>query len=130
MTLTTCMKDEHAEIRIAGKTLYVPSANVCGRTVVVTGSWLRMAAVKDEELVEQQVVEDPVDFVEHLRKTHLRADVFSFGQKLPDVTPKYPYDFEWDNWAAMPITCFNDWWDKLSQETRKNVRRASKRGVV
>ena len=35
------------------------------------------------------------------------------------------------NSAAIPITNFNDWWEKrLPQETRKNVRRASRRGVT
>jgi hypothetical protein len=117
------------EIRIAGKTLYVPSAQICGRTVVVTGGILRTAAVKDEELVENQIVEDPSTFVSQLKKSGLRADLFTFGQKLPEIAPKYQYRFEWDNWAAMPITTFQDWWERLPQETRKNVRRASKRGL-
>jgi hypothetical protein len=117
------------EIRIAGKTLYVPSAEICGRTVVVTGRTLRTAAVKDEELVEDQIVEDPSAFVLQLKKSGLRADLFTFGQKLPDTAPKYRYKFEWDNWAAMPITTFQNWWERLPQETRKNVRRASKRGL-
>jgi hypothetical protein len=124
------MKIEQAEIRIAGKTLYVPSAEICGRTVVVTGGLLRTAAVKDEELVEDQIVEDPRNFLERLKHSGLRADLLTFGQKLPETSPKYQYHFEWDNWAAMPITTFNDWWEKLPQETRKNVRRATKRGLV
>jgi hypothetical protein len=124
------MKVEQAEIRIAGKTLYVPSAEIQGRTVVVTGGLLRTAAVKDEELVEDQILEDPRTFVGQLKDSGLRADLFTFGQKLPETTPKYHYHFEWDNWAAMPITTFNDWWKKLPQETRKNVRRATKRGLA
>ena len=131
MTSATCMKVEEAEIRISGMTLYVPSAVVCGRTVVVTGRALRMAAVKDEELVEDRIVEDPATFVRQLKSSGLRADIFTFGEKLPDTARKYQYDFEWDNWAAMPITSYKDWWEnRLSQETRKNVRRAAKRGLV
>jgi hypothetical protein len=131
MNATACAKVEKIEIRIAGKTMFVPSVDVCGRTVVVTGGWLRMAAVKDEELVEKEIVENPSDFIQQLKKTRLRADIFSFAQKLPEIAPKHQYDFEWDNWAVIPITCFTDWWEKrLPQETRKNVRRASKRGVV
>ena len=131
MSATTCTKVENIEIRIAGKTMYVPSADVCGQTVVVTGGWLRTAAVKDEELVEKQIVEDPIEFIQRLKESRLRADIFSFAQKLPEVTPKYHYHFEWDNLAVIPITCFNDWWEKrLPQEARKNVRRSAKRGVV
>jgi len=55
----------------------------------------------------------------------------TFAQKIPATTPKYDYAFEWDNWAAIPITSFNDWWEKrLPQESRRNVRRAAKRGVT
>ena len=32
--MTTCAEAKLEEIRIAGKTLYVPSVEVCGRTVV------------------------------------------------------------------------------------------------
>ena len=38
---------------------------------------------------------------------------------------------EWDNAAVIPITGFRDWWDnRLSQESRRNVRLAAKRGIV
>jgi hypothetical protein len=120
-----------AEIRIAGRTLYVPSAEICGRTVVVTGKCLRRASVKDEDLVEGEIVEDPVAFLDELRGSPLRADVLTFSQKIPEITPKYAYHFQWDNWAVVRITSFADWWERrLPQETRKNVRRAAKRGVI
>ncbi len=129
--MSTTTKIEKAEIRVAGKTRFVPSAEICGRTVVVTGGWLRRAAVKDEDLVEGEIVEDPSMFVEGLRKSSLRADFLTFAQKLPDTTPKYPYHLEWDNWAVAPTTSYEDWWEKrLPQESRKNVRRAAKRGVI
>jgi hypothetical protein len=131
MTATTSFKDGQAEIRIAGKTLYVPAAEICGRTVVVTGKWLRKAAIKDQDLVEGEIVENPRTFLDELRRSGLHADIFSFSQKIPDTAPKYPYHLEWDNWAAIPLTNFNDWWEKrLPQESRRNVRRAAKRGVV
>jgi hypothetical protein len=131
MKATSSIKSERAEIRIAGKTLYVPSAEVCGRTVVVTGNWLRRAAIKDEDLVEGDIVENPRVFLDELRRSPLQADIFSFSQKIPDTTPKYPYSLEWDNWAAIPLTSYTDWWEKrLPQESRRNVRRAAKRGVV
>jgi hypothetical protein len=129
--VSTMMKTQQAEIRIAGKTLYVPSAEICGRTVVVTGNWLRLAAVKDEDLVEGEVVQDPLLFLDKMRESNVRADVLTFAQKIPETVPKYAYHFQWDNWAVVPITTFDDWWEKrLPQESRKNVRRAAKRGVT
>jgi len=64
-----------------------------------------------------------------LKAAPLRADIFTFSQKLPDTQPKFPYALVWDNVAAVSITGYDQWWEKLPQETRKNVRRAGKRGV-
>ena len=131
ITVTNRMKDERTEIRIAGKTFYLPAAEICGRTVVVTGKWLRKAVIKDEDVAQGEIVDNPGLFLEELKRSSLRADIFSFAQKIPDTSPKYHYRFEWDNWAGIPLESFNDWWEKrLPQESRRNVRRAAKRGVV
>ena len=128
--MSTCAKAKREEIRIAGKTLYVPSAEICGRTVVVTGNWIRRAEIKDEAVVEGLTVEHPESFITKVRESELKADVFTFAQRPPEITPKYDYHWEWDNWAAIPTACFKDWWENLPQESRKNVRRAARRGVV
>ena len=128
--MSTCANIKLEEIRIAGKTLYVPSTVICGRTVVVTGKWIRTAEIKDEAVVEGVTVENPDLFISKLKQSNLKADVFTFAQRLSEVTPKYDYHLEWDNWAAMSTTSFKDWWENLPQEARKNVRRSAKRGVV
>jgi hypothetical protein len=124
------MNTQLEEVRIAGKTLYVPTADICGQRVVVTGKWIRTAQVKDEAVMERVTVEDPKVFVIKLKESQLKTDVFTFAQMPPEITPKFDYHLEFDNWAAMPTTCFKDWWENLPQESRKNVRRAAKRGVV
>jgi hypothetical protein len=60
----------------------------------------------------------------------MRADLFTFAQKLPNKTPKYNYAMEWESVAAVELASFKEWWEKLPQETRKNVRRSQKRGVT
>ena len=122
---------ELIEIRIAGKTLHVPSVQICHRTVVLTGKRIRTAQIKDEEVVEGVSVEDPELFIAKLKQSELRGDIFTFTQRPPDTSPKYGYHHEWNNWAAIPITSFKNWWEnRLPQESRKNVRRAAKRGVT
>src|SRR5213079_1488093 len=129
--MTTCANAKLEEVRFAGKTFYVPSAEICRRTVVVTGKWIRTAQVKDEGVVEGVIVADPESFITKLKESELKADVFTFAQRPPETTPKYDYRFEWDNWAALRTTSFKDWWEnRLPQESRKNVRRAAKRGVT
>src|SRR6266446_10726700 len=128
--MSTCANVEQAEIRISGKTLYVPSAEICGRTVVVTGKWIRRAQVKDEEVVEGVTVADPESFITKLKESELKADVFTFAQRPPETTPKYDYHWELENWAAIATASFKDWWEHLPQVSRKNVRRSARRGVV
>jgi hypothetical protein len=128
--MTTCANAKLEEIRVAGKTLYVPSAEICGRTVVVTGKWIRIAEVKDEAVIEGAIVEEPKSFITKLKESEIQADVFTFAQRPPEIAPKYDYHWEWDNWAAIPTACFEDWWENLPQVSRKNVRRAARRGVA
>jgi hypothetical protein len=118
------------QVRLCGKTLYVPSTEICGRRVIVTGKWVRRAEIKDESVIEGVTIEDPDSFIAQLKESDLAADLFTFAQKPPEITPKYGYHWEWDNWAAIPTACFKDWWESLPQVSRKNVRRAARRGVV
>jgi hypothetical protein len=124
MTLT------YTETRVKGRNIKVPSTQINNRTVMVTNTWLKMAAVQDEELVEGEVVDNPEVFIGALKKGILKADIFTFAQHLPDITPKHRYYFEWDNVAVIPITTFKDWWMKQSHSLRRDVKRAEKRGVV
>jgi hypothetical protein len=125
-----CAETELEEIRICGKTLYVQSSEICGVRVIVTGTWIRTAEIKDEGVVEGVTVADPHSFITKLKESDLKADLFTFTQRPPETTPKYDYHRDWDNWAAIPTTRFEDWWENLPQASRKNVRRAGRRGVV
>jgi hypothetical protein len=123
-------KTKLEEIRLAGKTFHVPSAEIYDRTVVATGKWIRTAEIKDETVVEGVLIQDPAAFITKLKESELQADVFTFAQRPPETTPKHDYHWESDNWAAIPTTCFKDWWENLPQVSRKNVRRSARRGVV
>jgi hypothetical protein len=119
------------EIRVKGKSTSVPSAQIDGRTVIATGKWLKVAAVHDEELLEGETVADPTSFVLALKETRLKADIFTFAQKLPSMTPRHAYHREWDNLAVIPITTYSEWWDnRVDAGARRAVRKAAKAGVV
>ncbi|HTV40884.1 MAG TPA: GNAT family N-acetyltransferase [Candidatus Sulfotelmatobacter sp.] len=120
----------YIETRIRGKNFQVPAAEIEGRTALVKGRWFKVASVCDEEVTEGELVANPAQFVVGMKRSGLKADVLTFFQRPPDVTPKFPYRIEWENYAVVPITTFEAWWEKLPQETRKNTRRAGKRGVV
>ena len=114
-------------ISVKGKAVEVPVVQIRGNTIVITGRWLRMARLYDEEWRETEPVQQTN---EYLRELRAKADLFSFAVYEPDSSPKFPGFFEWDNRAVVNLSKFEDWWDKLPQESRKNVRRSQRRGVT
>jgi hypothetical protein len=119
------------EIRRHGKTLWVPWARIDGATVISTGQWLKTASLHDEELVEGDAVSTPASFIARLRDSPLRADIFTFAQKVPDVAQRHAYHVEWDNAAVVAITSYAEWFEKKAQyDVRKAVKKAHKLGVV
>ena len=120
------------EIRVKGRWVKVPVVNVDGKELIAEGRWLRTARVRSEEMMVNELGNPEL----YLRKLQdggnrvLKADIFTFTQKIPATRPKYPYPMEWESVAAIDLVSFNEWWQGLPQETRKNVRRSQKRGVV
>ena len=95
------MSIELFEISIKGKPVKVPSLALDTKRVVVIGKGMRVASVHDEEWLEAAVVENPEPILATMRKAGLRADLFTFTQKIPDVTPRFKLAMEWDNAAAI-----------------------------
>ena len=126
------MVDNGVEISVKGKWVRVPGLSASGVTVVIRERLPKTAVVHDEQFLETEL-RDPELCVRELkaqRSPELRADIFTFCQKLPDTVPRYKYPMEWDSVAVVRSDNFEDWWKKLPQEARKNVRRSQKRGVV
>ncbi|HTP70355.1 MAG TPA: hypothetical protein VMJ35_15705 [Dongiaceae bacterium] len=93
---------------------------------------LKMAIIRSEEWLDTEL-DNPEACIEELRTRRFsgrRADIFTFTQKPPVTSPKYSYPYELESVAVAELPSFNVWWESLPQETRKNVRRSQKRGVV
>lgn len=121
----------YAEIHIKGQPTRAPYVVVGGRNVIRVGGWLKMASVKDEDLIEGDLVPSPLSFVPALRKSGLAADVFTFVQRLPETQPLYDFPMESDNIAAIPITTYTEWWEKQTDAgVRRAVRKAQKVGLT
>jgi hypothetical protein len=120
------------EISVKGKWIVVPALHLDANVIVIKGKWIKKATIEAEEWLETEIA-DPESCIRALkeqRSVGLRADIFAFSQKIPDSAPRYSYAVKWDSYAFVRVTSFNDWWTKLPQETRKNVRRSQKRGVT
>lgn len=102
--------------------------SVYGRSIKVEGRLIRMARIDGEKYC---FLDNPEPVVEGLRKCNARVDLFTFMQRLPETTPKYKYPMEWDNFAALPITTFDNWWNKqIGFKARNKAKQAEKRGVA
>src|SRR5271165_2327263 len=101
---------------------------ICDKEILIEGKLIRIARLDAEGY----------DFVEHpemalldLRKGEARIDIFTFIQKLSDTSPKYRHPMEWDNFAALRVSTFEDWMThQIDFKVRNKVRKAAKNGVV
>jgi hypothetical protein len=124
------MRTEQAEIRIRGRNTTVPSTRVCDRTIIATGTWLKTATVQDEHFVEGELVSDPSLVIAHLKQWDMKPDIFSFCQKITDPEPKYVYHTEWDDFAVVPVTTYDDWFRiRIKKDARQNLQRAKRDGI-
>lgn len=100
---------------------------VCDRDIRVEGHMLRLARPHGDGY---RFLEDPAAVVDALRQCGTRVDLFSFAQRLPETKPIYPYPIEWDNYAVLPISTFENWWtQQIGFKARNKAKQAEKRGV-
>jgi hypothetical protein len=124
------MSTETAAIRIRGRDTTVPSIRIRDRSIIVNGAWLKTASVQDEAFVEGEIVPDPEAVINHLKQWKMKPDIFTFSQKITDPKPKFVYHTEWDDFAVIPITTYDDWFrNRIKKDVRENVRRAKREGV-
>jgi hypothetical protein len=102
-----------------------------GLELALFGDWLKQATVKGEHYCPQDPSSRAEKLIDGLQRQCSGADLFSFGQRFPDTSPRFDYPMRWDNLAVLQIASYADWWERwLSQDTRRNVRLATKRGLV
>lgn len=123
---------EELAISIEGRWVRVPVFNIAGNTIVVAGRRLKIAFIPDEEYMGRELQSPKLCIEELTRMQHrgARADLLTFSQRIPNTVPKYDYRTEWDSIAIVGTRSFREWWERLPQGARRDVRRAEKRGVV
>jgi hypothetical protein len=101
---------------------------ICGRDVKIQGRLVRIARPDGEKY---KFLDDPEPMLDGLRKCGRRVDLFTFLQRLPETSPKYPYPFEWDNLAVLPVSTFEHWWtQQIGFKARNKAKQAEKKGVT
>lgn len=121
--------DETIAVAVKGRLIEMPALRIRERAVVISGKWLKVARVHDEEWISKPLSNDPDSFIRLVRDASPAADLFTFVQD-PAAPVEYPYPSETEDVAVIAITSWADWWTSLPRIGRKNARRAERRGVV
>ena len=101
--------------------------NIGTADLVVSGRLIRIARLDGENY---KYLDGPATAIEALTRSRQRVDLFTFTQPLPDSSPRYPYPWEWENLAVLPVTTFDAWWAAMGFKARNKAKQASKKGVV
>lgn len=99
-----------------------------GRKLLLRGSLCRVAEVEGDGY---KFLEDPAGAISALRSSNARADIFTFVKEPTETSARYDYPFEWDNFAVLTISTFDQWWSKqLGFKARNKAKQAEKKGIV
>lgn len=103
------------------------AVNICGTDINIRGRILRVASIDGEKY---RFLDDPEAVMEGLRTCGTSVDLFTFLQRVSESSPKYRYAMEWDNFAVLPITTFDEWWTKvLGFKGRNKAKQAERKGI-
>ncbi|HET9180151.1 MAG TPA: hypothetical protein VFQ24_17485 [Terriglobia bacterium] len=101
---------------------------VCGKQIVFRGRLVRVAYLDAEGY---QFLDDPEAARTLLLKSRPRADLLTFIQRLSSRSPVYSYPMEWDNFAVLPVSTYDEWTaNQVNNKTRNMIRKAERKGVT
>jgi hypothetical protein len=95
--------------------------------ISIKGKFLRVATLRDEPY---ECLTEPHSFFAKFKQGGIGADLFTFMEELADTSPKHGFYHENDHIAVLPITSYEDWFEKrIGFKPRNKIRKASKAGV-
>jgi hypothetical protein len=110
-----------------GRAVPVRAVRIDDKRLVIQGKFLTVVRLKDEWYED---IGDAEVIVNGLKRCASRPDLFTFWQRLPDTAPAYSYYYEPEVLSAIPLSDFQNWWEKqIASDTRKKAKRPEKRGV-
>jgi len=114
---------------IKGKPTEIDCVEINGQIFAVGRGPVRVVELEDEWYDD---VGDPDAVVRSLiERADFRPDIFRFWQRVPDVQPRYQYNFEWEELAVLPIESYERWWNhQIKSGTRNMIRKAEREGVL
>jgi len=116
------------ETLIAGQPRQISCAEICGQIYLIRRGPLTIVELEDGWYED---VRDPAAVIESLKHAKgIKADIFTFWQRLPELEPKYLYPMEWEELAVLPIEDYQHWWNnQIKSRVRNQIRKSEKEGV-
>lgn len=98
------------------------------KQISIEGHIIKIARIINEW---EEDIDDPILFIDHLKASKVKLDIFTFWQGIPYTEAKYEYYMELDNMAVLPIHNYNYWWkQQINENSRRNIKKAKKKNVV
>lgn len=118
-------------VSVRGERKSVPAMRVCDITVVSSGRLFTTAEIFDEYWLERDLLPRPDMLVAELQGKKDRPDLFTFAQRVPEIDSRYSYHCELDNYAVLPVSTYEQWFQKqIPAATRRAIRASEKRGIT
>lgn len=116
------------ETLVNGHPAKIRCVRIDGQTYAISKGLVTVAKLEDEWFED---VADPESVIRALSgAAGVRPDIFSFWQRVPEVEPKYPYQLEWESLAVLPVSTYENWFNKQIKGTTRNmIRKSQKAGV-
>lgn len=106
----------------------MPIVNLSTSAIKVQGRVCRVAELDGDGY---KFLDHPEAVIDELRVSKERVDLFTFIQKLSDVTPTQRYLLDRDNMAVLPVSTFEHWFtQQIGFKARNKARQAEKKGIV
>ncbi len=116
------------ETLVKGQPSKLECVEINGQNYLITREIVTGVRLEDEWYEDQS---DPALVIDALKAAqNIRADIFTFWQRVPETKPKHDYYHEWESLAVLPVESYGHWIDKqVSSRLRTQMRKALKQGV-
>lgn len=113
---------------VNGQPTQIKCFDIGGQTYSISSGPVKIAGLEDDWFEDQK---DPEKVISILAETKA-IDIFTFWQRLPDLSPRYPqYHRENLEIAVLPVTTYDQWFNhQIKPRVRTLVRKAEKEGIT
>jgi hypothetical protein len=117
------------ESLVKGRSRRLSYVDLEGKTFAISDGPIRTVSLEHDWYED---LDDPQAVIQFLRKSPtFKADLFTFWQRYPYITPKHNYHVEWEDIAVLEVRSYEDWWrNTIKSRVRNLIRKSEKAGVV